>query len=61
MKNARAFKEVPGVWGAYEMLGELDAPDVFLRCLDSQKVSEEARAELLDAYREVLASFGQEM
>jgi exonuclease SbcD len=61
VKDARVLKEIPGAWGAYEVLDELDASDVFSRCLDARKVPDEARAELLDAYREVLASLEQEM
>ncbi|MDR2179933.1 MAG: exonuclease SbcCD subunit D C-terminal domain-containing protein [Synergistaceae bacterium] len=60
VKDARALKDVPGAWGVGEMLDELDVSDVFLRCLDVRKVPDEARAELLNAYREVLASL-QEM
>ena len=60
-KDARVLKEIPGAWGAYEMLDELNASDVFSRCLDARKVPDEARAELLDSYREVLASLEQEM
>ena len=61
VKDARIFREIPGTWGAYETLGEMDASDVFLRCLEVRKVPEEARGELLNAYREVLASLEQEM
>jgi exonuclease SbcD len=56
LKDSRVLRDIPGAWGTYEVLDELDVSDVFLRCLDVRKVPGEARAELLDAYREVLAS-----
>jgi exonuclease SbcD len=60
VKDARVLKDIPGAWGAYEMLDELDVSDVFSRCLDVRKVPDEARAELLDSYRKVLASLEEE-
>jgi exonuclease SbcD len=61
VKDSRALRDIPGAWGTCETLDELDVSDVFLRCLDVRKVPDEARAELLDAYREVLASLEEEL
>ncbi|MDR1977232.1 MAG: exonuclease SbcCD subunit D C-terminal domain-containing protein [Synergistaceae bacterium] len=61
VKDARALRNIPGAWGTSEVLGELDASDVFLRCLEARAIPDGARAELLDAYREVLASLEEKL
>jgi exonuclease SbcD len=56
VKDARILKGEPGTWNEGETLSELDELDVFLRCMKARLVPDEARLELLNAYREVLAS-----
>ena len=41
-------------------LNDLDEMDVFSRCLDENKIPEEERKDLVDAYREILASVHEE-
>ena len=41
-------------------LADLDEMDVFSRCLDENKIPEEERKDLVDAYREILSSVHEE-
>jgi exonuclease SbcD len=43
-----------------EELDDLDADDVFLRCLDQHAVPEDQRSELLSAYQEIVTSLHEE-
>ena len=53
MKNTRRVESVLGRIQADETLEDLDAEEVFRRCLDQRQVPEEQRADLLMAYREI--------
>ena len=53
VKNARGVESVLGRIRADETLEDLDADEVFRRCLDRRQVPEEQRADLLLAYREI--------
>lgn len=53
VKNTRRVESVLGRIQADETLEDLDAEEVFRRCLDQRQVPEEQRADLLMAYREI--------
>ncbi|MDR0578241.1 MAG: exonuclease SbcCD subunit D C-terminal domain-containing protein [Candidatus Accumulibacter sp.] len=55
VKDTRIDERVLRQLHAGETLDDLDADDVFGRCLDAHAVPEEQRPELLRAYRETLA------
>jgi len=56
VKNNRVLQSVLGRVGKEESLDDLDAAEVFNRCLDSHNVPQQQRPELLGAYREVIVS-----
>jgi exonuclease SbcD len=56
VKDARILRNDPGTWNEGEILSELDELDVFVRCMEARSIPAEARPELLNSYREVLAS-----
>ncbi len=58
-KNNRIVEKALRSKEAEETLDDLDATDVFMRCLDAHNVPEEQRAGLLDTYREVLAALNE--
>ncbi|MDX9688425.1 exonuclease SbcCD subunit D C-terminal domain-containing protein [Halopseudomonas formosensis] len=60
VKNSRIAERVLGRMHEQETLDELDEQEVFERCLDQHEVSEEQRADLRHAYREVLQSIHED-
>ena len=60
VKNSRIAERVLGRMHDQETLDELDEQEVFERCLDQHEVSEEQRADLRHAYREVLQSIHED-
>lgn len=60
IKNKRIMDRVMQTTAEDKTLDELDATDVFTRCLDASKVSDEDRAELMLCYNEVMQSLHEE-
>ncbi len=56
VRNSRIIERALSQNKAEETLDDLDATDVFVRCLDAHDVPEDQRAGLLSTYREVLTS-----
>ena len=59
VKNNRVAALAMGGTGPEETLDDLDATDVFTRCLDAHEVPEEQRPALMSAYREAVASLNE--
>jgi exonuclease SbcD len=57
VRNNRIVQGVLEQMHEEESLGDLDELEVFARCLESQGVVAEQKADLLRAYQEILASF----
>ena len=60
VKNNRIVDRVLGQMEEAETLEDLNANEVFERCLAINNVPEDQRSELLDAYRETLTRFWEE-
>lgn len=60
IKNKRAIDRVISIVAENETLDELDAGDVFIRCLDTFDVPDEDREELTASYNEVMKSLHEE-
>ena len=60
VKNNRIVDRVLGQMEEAETLEDLNANEVFERCLAINNVPEDQRSELLDAYRETLTMFWEE-
>lgn len=59
VRNNRLVQGVLERMHEEESLGDLDELEVFARCLEAQGVGAEQQADLLRAYREILATFHQ--
>lgn len=60
IKNTRVFEQVLRQTAAQETLDDLNAEEVFVRCLEMHGVAEEQRPELLRTYRETLLSLAED-
>ncbi|MDQ7837992.1 MAG: exonuclease SbcCD subunit D C-terminal domain-containing protein [Thermodesulfobacteriota bacterium] len=60
VKNNRVLERAMSGMDVDETLDDLDATDVFKRCLESHEVPEDQRQELLSAYQEIIASLHDE-
>jgi exonuclease SbcD len=60
IRNNRIIERVLQQAHVEETLDDLDADDVFQRCLDAHEIPEEQRAELLRTYRETLISLNDD-
>lgn len=60
MKNRRVMERVIGMAREEETLDDLDAGDVFTRCLDAFEVPADDRKELTLSYNEILKSLDEE-
>jgi exonuclease SbcD len=60
VKNNRVLQLVMSGTDAMVTLDDLDATDVFQRCLESHEVPEDQKPALLDAYREILVSLNEQ-
>ncbi len=60
VKNNRIWERALNGMDEEETLDDLNAVDVFQRCLEAQQVPEEQRGPLLSAYREVVAALHEE-
>jgi exonuclease SbcD len=60
VKNNRVMERALSRAHEDEELVDLDANDVFLRCLDQHAVPEDQRSELLSAYQEIVTSLHEE-
>ncbi len=60
IKNTRVFEQVLRQTAAQETLDDLNAEEVFVRCLEMHGVAEEQRPELLHTYRETLLSLAED-
>lgn len=56
VKNHRVLQQAITSLDEGELLSELDAEEVFRRCLEANKVPEEQRQDLINAYDEILIS-----
>jgi DNA repair protein SbcD/Mre11 len=59
IKNSRVLERALSATGAEETLDDLDATEVFQRCLQAHEVPEEQRPALLSSYREVIVSLSE--
>lgn len=59
IKNSRTLARIISQVDDQETLDDLNANDVFLRCLDAHNIPEEQRPELLAAYQETLVSINE--
>jgi DNA repair protein SbcD/Mre11 len=59
IKNSRVLERALSGTGAEETLDDLDATEVFQRCLQAHEVPEEQRPALLSSYREVIVSLSE--
>lgn len=59
IKNNRVLERALRGTGAEETLDDLDATEVFQRCLQAHEVPEDQRPALLSAYREVIVSLSE--
>lgn len=60
IKNTCVFEQVLRQTAAQETLDDLNAEEVFVRCLEMHGVAEEQRPELLRTYRETLLSLAED-
>lgn len=60
IKNRRVMNRVMNKVSEDEILDDLDAGDVFVRCLDAFAVPEEERAELTVSYNEIIRSLHED-
>jgi exonuclease SbcD len=60
VKNSRVLERAMSGMDVDETLDDLDATDVFKRCLESHEVPEDQRPELLSAYQEIIASLNEQ-
>ncbi|PJA50313.1 MAG: exonuclease sbcCD subunit D, partial [Syntrophobacterales bacterium CG_4_9_14_3_um_filter_49_8] len=60
VKNNRVLERAMSGMDVGETLDDLDATDVFKRCLQSHEVPEDQRPELLSAYQEIIASLNEQ-
>ena len=60
VKNRRAMARVINTVVEGETLDDLDAGDVFTRCLDASGIPNEAREELTASYNEIIQSLNEE-
>jgi len=60
VKNSRVLERAMSGMDVDETLDDLDATDVFKRCLESHEVSEDQRPELLSTYQEIIASLNEQ-
>ncbi len=59
IRNSRVLERALSGTGAEETLDDLDATEVFQRCLQAHEVPEDQRPALLGAYREVIVSLSE--
>jgi DNA repair protein SbcD/Mre11 len=59
IKNSRVLERALSGAGAEESLDNLDATEVFRRCLQAHEVPEDQRPALLGAYREIIVSLSE--
>jgi exonuclease SbcD len=59
VKNNRVLERAMSGMSADETLDDLDATDVFKRCLESHEIPEEQRPVLLSAYQEIIVSLNE--
>jgi len=59
VRNSRVLERALSGAGAEESLDDLDATEVFRRCLQAHEVPEDQRPALLDAYREIIVSLNE--
>ncbi len=59
VKNNRVLERAMSGMDVDETLDDLDATDVFKRCLESHEVPEDQRPALLNAYKEVIVSLNE--
>ena len=60
VKSNRALEKALSGMCADETLDDLDVTDAFKRCLESHKIPEDQRPELLSAYQEIIASLNEQ-
>lgn len=60
VKNSRVLERAMSGMDVDETLDDLDATDVFKRCLESHEVPEDQRPELLSTYQEIIASLNEQ-
>lgn len=60
VKNNRVLERAMSRMDTDETLDDLDATDVFKRCLESHEVPEDQRPALLSAYREIIVSLNEQ-
>jgi exonuclease SbcD len=60
IKNKRTVERLISQLGEDETLDDLDMNDVFIRCLDSYEVLSDERPELIQSYKEIIASLYDE-
>ena len=60
VKNNRVLERAMSGMATDESLDDLDATDVFNRCLESHAVPEDQRPALLSAYQEIIVSLNEE-
>jgi len=60
VKNNRVLERAMSGMDTDESLDDLDATDVFNRCLESHEVPEDQRPALLSAYQEIIVSLNEE-
>jgi exonuclease SbcD len=59
VKNNRVLERAMSGMDTDESLDDLDATDVFNRCLESHEVPEDQRPALLSAYQEIIVSLNE--
>ena len=60
VKNNRVLERAMSGMDVDETLDDLDATDVFKRCLESHEIPEDQRPALLSAYREIIVSLNEQ-
>ena len=60
IKNKRIIDRVISQTNKHETLDDLNEHDVFLRCMDNQKVPEKDRPILIQAYKEIITSINED-